>query len=665
MKMGEQYRGFVTIDRIGGQYPLAWSPGPMNLYVRGDILLLSLDSPLFSKGAIHFGLGAESIAGHIQERIGVTPEHIDLQLDHDDALQRAASFIERMRPGVIGISTKIGSLDDLYLLLSTLADIRNKDPFYAPKIVFGGVYATFAAEDLFDIATDKLGPSARKDVYVVARQGEYPLTELIGRGFENIEDVPNVMYFDPVAQKVMSTSKAKVPMPFGEVALPTAQTVREVLGKKGMIWAEFSRGCQSFCTFCSIKELRGSRDLEERPAELVVRNLEELADLGVRSIAFADDDFPLTSDNAQRFARLMVATGLNKRISFSMSTRATNMIRPGDDEVEQQRKLDCFHAFVDAGLKDVFIGLESFSPPQLQRYGILPSGRSTKGEKKQADANAQVVDLLENSGVTLVAGFISIDPMMTDIRELEFNLSMLKESKMYRHVTNPLHVMRVQVGTAYENLAKRAGLISDDKRVDLVFYDSDYASEIVETVAQISGNWNARKGSTDYALKTLRFSSFSDPAKFENAQMTIESIRLIDLDFGLEMCRVAKSVPVLVEDDGKPAMRIRVAKSLPVLVEDDGKPEMRVRIAPAGQSKFLKDLAAVVIEFERRRQRIFREFLEFDFIRDNAELSRAVHADIEKLDAFSVRLRGDYTHVMEQKAFLGKRTRKSVDGMIA
>lgn len=609
------------------------------------ILLLSLDSPLFSKGAIHFGLGAESIAGHLDNKIGIMPKHLDLQIDHDQTFKDAMSFIENEIPDIIGISTKIGSLEDLNATLVSISDIKNRNEHYKPKLIFGGVYATFAARELFNLASEIIGVSEQRYIYIVARQGEYPIECLIKRNFQDISDIPNISYFDPDKGEVISTPKTKVPLPFCEVALPTTQTVRQVLDKNGMIWSEFSRGCQSFCTFCSIMELRGGRDLEERPAELVIQNFEELARIGVHSVAFADDDFPITSNNAQQFAKMMITTGLNKRISFSMSTRSTNIIRPGDDEEAKQWKLDCFHNFVQAGLKDIFIGLESFSPPQLKRYGILPFGKHTKGEKKQADANSQVVELLDNSEVTLVAGFIPIDPLMIDINELEYNLIMLKTSKMYRHVTNPLHVLRVQVGTAYENLAKHAGLISEKNKVDLVFYDSAYASEVVAIIAQITGNWNARKGATDYALKTLRFASFSNMDKFGEAQKTIEQIRLIDLDFGLELCAASKQ--------------------LPVYTENEGKPDIRFKICHGERKPFLHSLTSILLEYENKRRRLFQSMLEFEFIKMNEEISTTIQQDIVKISSYIDKLNFNNNNLLEQKSFLGKRDIQRIESLIA
>jgi len=601
-----------------------------------NILLLSLDSPLFSKGAIHFGLGAESLAGYLQRELGLRVKHIDLQLDHDEALTEAIAFIEAERPEVVGVSTKIGSLDDLYTILDMLAELYRTSGHAMPMIVFGGVYATFAGRDVFRIAEERLGKDKRQNIVVVGRQGEYPLTRLVQTDFADIARVPNVLYYDARIDDLVDTGQQKVPLAFADVALPTSQTVSETLRRDGMIWAEFSRGCQSFCTFCSIKELRGSRDLEERAAEDVVRHFETLADLGVRSVAFADDDFPLSFDNAQRFADLMISTGLNRRVSFSMSTRSTNIIRPGDDDAERARKLRCFDRFVAAGLKDVFIGLESFSPAQLKRYGILTLGRSTQGEKKQAAANAEVVELLERSGVTLVAGFIPIDPLMADIEEFEYNLDMLKTSKMYRHVTNPLHVMRVQVGTAYEKLAQQAGLVSERNRVDLVFYDSEYINEIVEMLAQVCGNWNARKGSTDYALKTIRFSSFADRARFDEAQRIMEEIRLIDLDFGLALCSVAKETRTVPAEGG------------------------RTRVAPHVRQRFVADLAGVIAAFENRRKGLFDSMLKLGLVNDNAALADAIEADVRKLTDYIADLRENPNRALDDKAFLGKRDRRSV-----
>ena len=72
-----------------------------------------------------------------------------------------------------------------------------------------------------------------------------------------------------------------------------------------------------------------------------------------------------------------------------------------------------------------------------------------------------------------------------------------------------------------------------------------------------------------------------------------------------------------------------------------------------------------MINFELKRRSIFSSFLRFDFIKNNEEIKRALQADIKKLDCFVERLREHSDDLLEHKAFLGKRDKRSVEAVIA
>ena len=83
-----------------------------------------------------------------------------------------------------------------------------------------------------------------------------------------------------------------------------------------------SRGCPYQCTFCN-KSIWGNHVRFRKPA-MVVEEVEWLYDrYGVREVYFQDDTFNLKRAWAEEMFSLLIERGLNKKLAFSTSFRAS------------------------------------------------------------------------------------------------------------------------------------------------------------------------------------------------------------------------------------------------------------------------------------------------------------------------------------------------------
>lgn len=438
-----------------------------------DFRLVSTYSPKHG-AAIGESLGSEALAGYIQGEHGsnVNVGHVDLQLDPD--IRQLGINIIQQPPDILGISVKIGALEQVDSLVNNIQS--STEPAERPLIVLGGVVPTFASQEIL----------RRYPACVIAvNEGEKAASALVEvvRGEKRIDQVPGLLYIDSNGNSHFNTP---VSFDLNKRRLPARLTTERIHKEHhGMIWAEASRGCNGNCTFCSVHQLHGSGFKGEMSTGSVIEDLRHLKHLGISTVSFTDDDFCGDPERAAEIARLMIDSNLG--MQFSISTRADHIWNEGlygkelkDPEKRKQhnaRLIEIMSDLRDAGLTRVFLGMESGSPTQLKRYG----------KRISVEGNYKAINLLRSLGIDVVAGYIPIDHLMT-MQELLENVQFLKRTGMYRKITNPLSVLRVQAGSPYLKLAQKEGLV-DGPTEDLVFYNAHFKNPAVEKVAEIANQW--------------------------------------------------------------------------------------------------------------------------------------------------------------------------------
>jgi anaerobic magnesium-protoporphyrin IX monomethyl ester cyclase len=186
----------------------------------------------------------------------------------------------------------------------------------------------------------------------------------------------------------------------------------DMLKKKGIsTYILASRGCYGKCTFCYLDNFYGEESSwRGRNPQNVFNEISDIYEnLGERYFYFADANFFGPGKNGKEraceLAKLIVDKDLN--IKFGIECRVNDI----DDKT--------IGILVRAGLKDVFLGVESGSQRSLNKFR-----KFTKvGDNKKA------INILRRYGIEPNYGFIMFEPDSTiaDVRE---NFEFLKEVKM-------------------------------------------------------------------------------------------------------------------------------------------------------------------------------------------------------------------------------------------
>ena len=486
---------------------------------QANILLVSTFSPKHG-AAVGESLGSEVLAGHLIGERGssVKVDHVDLQLDPD--LGDLAGKIWQEKPHLIGVSVKIGVIDQAESLVKEINCLPLQDS-EKPLLVLGGVVPTFATLELL-----KKFPNA-----IIAKgEGENTINALAGviRGERSLDQVPGITHH----RDGNILSNPGVRFDLTQRHLPARITTCRIKDElRGMVWAESSRGCDGNCVFCSVREIHNGGFNGSISPVAVVDELEQLGRLGIDSISYADDDFGGDPERTLAIAEEIISRGLD--VQFTVSTRADHIwAEKLPRELVGIYSLDEYNARLhlineklhQAGLTRVFIGLESGSSTQLRRYG----------KRISVAGNYQALEILKEIGIDVVAGYIPIDHLMT-LQELSENLTFLRETGMYLKVTNPLSVLRVQAGSPYIKVLQRRGLLGEMTE-DLVFYKASFSDQRVQRVAELADSWVNDMYALIFGLKgetatvTLRDSVDSND-KAARIQAILFSFRELEMGF--------------------------------------------------------------------------------------------------------------------------------------
>ena len=356
---------------------------------------------------------------------------IDAELEElgvDDVLFRLAD----LQPAVVGM-TVIGRGS----LASALDVAKGVKRWAAPDahVTLGGMLASFAAAEILNIA-----PAVDS---VVMFEGEVGGTALahavIGR--RSWRDTPGLAFRDGETMRVnphaAATALDDLPWAARDL-LPLALESGHACSMLS------SRGCVGSCTFCSAHSFNrasGRRGWTGRQAMSLVDELESLRDqYGLREVVFVDDDF-IGDAEGGRSRALAVAEQLRSRdldLWFQIETRP--------DLVEQ----DLFEMLHAAGLRSVFMGIESVSPRAQAVFGKRLSRRRVE----RALAICADLDLVVHTGYIMFSPYGDLD-------EIEASFAFLRRAGQANpySLTNALHAAP---GTALLPRLQSDGMVRGD-----------------------------------------------------------------------------------------------------------------------------------------------------------------------------------------------------------
>ncbi len=278
-------------------------------------------------------------------------------------------------------------------------------------VITGGPYVTLCYQELLQ--------QEKVIDYIVIGDGDFAMRDLVTTLLKNSfpHNIPNVVYRDENGQACMDVSPKAIDL--DEILAPARDFV-EIINEKGFsLSVASSRGCgHGVCSFCYLKQYQRNSNQPKfryRAVELMIKDIKDLVDrYNIKKLTFVDDDFfgpdSYGIERALRFFELLIKNKIkldlyiNVRISSLMFLISHNLLK----------------LVADAGVKYVFVGIESYNDDILKKY-----------KKGITTADIDVVcDKLDEYGIFINPGMITFERNILPY-QVKNNIDLLKRIGYY------------------------------------------------------------------------------------------------------------------------------------------------------------------------------------------------------------------------------------------
>ena len=419
---------------------------------------------------------------------------------------------------ILGLSTPQGRVQQVE---ETVKQWRSLPPAHRPLLVLGGLTATFAADELL-----KLFPEA----LLVVGEGEEAIIGIAGVLLSSTQDewhrqlvkrrVPNLVFFDK--GQLIKTPRQNIQ--FNGAPPPTRPFIQELVARGGIVRAEASRGCSwGRCTFCAIQhkycDQAGWRDVG---VSRIVDDLGHISSAGVRTPYFTDEDFvggePQRAIELAKALQEAKASGrIAAELSLYVDMRVASILSPR--RAARPSGMDVLRELRSAGLNEVFLGIESGSKEQVQRY------------KKPATAkrNLKALQQLRDLGINVDVGFIFFDPEMS-VGEAYANLSFIKEAGLWGHDARLTKEVRLEAGTLLIEEYREKGLIVGTMDLDELTFPYRWVDPRMGDLHRRFRSWEEKEQAQVYALQAATRGEVTDEVLRGQHRQLLGRIRAVELE---------------------------------------------------------------------------------------------------------------------------------------
>ncbi|OLN29654.1 Hopanoid 2-methyltransferase [Desulfovibrio sp. DV] len=328
-------------------------------------------------------LGLGYVAAAVRRNLGDSHEaHIWDCSIVDPAGKFIGALLKKLSPDYVGLSLSTMNANGG---VQVAAQIKEFDP--SMRIILGGVLPT-------SLTTDELrifSPDA-----IVRGEGE----ALVSPVLTALDAAAG-----PGEREVLEVSQ-DVPLDVDAVGWPSRDMLPWQLRLHPQTSISASRGCPYRCSFCSIPQPGGKKGWRPRNIEDVVAEMEFIHKRHhCAHFYFVDDNFVLPTagsrKRAEHFAHLVLEKLPDIRFGFMCRSAA---IEP-----------ELFRLLKKAGLAGVFLGIESFSQPVLDRYR----------KQETVEEHIEAISTLNDLGITTNPGFIFFD-QWTKVSEINDTINVMK-----------------------------------------------------------------------------------------------------------------------------------------------------------------------------------------------------------------------------------------------
>lgn len=240
---------------------------------------------------------------------------------------------------------------------------------------------------------------------IVSRgEGEIAFAEL-GKAVRDkrpLNEVPNIAFRSEAGEIV--TNPLHPGLDLDSLPFPDRGDLPHIM-EMGLAPAVFtSRGCLYRCNYCTTGQiaslLKGRNSYRMRSIPKVVDEIESLIrEYDLKWLTIVDDLFvgneKHSRERAIEFAEEMIRRGV--KIDFKIDVRI--------DSIEEE----LFALLAKAGLKEIFVGIETASDEQLAFYGKVYD----RGAGSQFDVIKSKLDIVHKLGISVSPGILTYHPTVT------------------------------------------------------------------------------------------------------------------------------------------------------------------------------------------------------------------------------------------------------------
>lgn len=431
-------------------------------------------------------LGIEVIAGFLKKNNAKANIEFHSQSIHGDINNDLSKY------DIVALSLPFNSL-------SSVDKIYPKINFEKQFMMIGNSLSTFGYKDIL---------GKYPNLICSLGEGEYSMLDLVEyihkrKGFQ---DIRNIAYIKEGSLR----KNWRVLVDANDIVMPERfpEVINFLKSKKGTFRIEGSRGClYGGCSFCYIPGKYPNKTRRNVSEEQILKQIIELDKIGVKMPYFTDEDFIGGNfDRAISIAEKISEAKRNGIISqdmnFYFNTRAADVINP--------RWAELSSVFMEAGLNQVFVGIESGSKEQLKRFKKPTS----------VENNKKCLDILEQNGFNIEVGYILFDPYST-VKELKESLDFFDKTRLYNKRVYLIDNLKITPFSKFHDMAYTKQLALSPLNVQTVSYDYEFEDAKVQKIWNTASKWkrNVEKKYSTYEANTRGESNnifFAEEAKILN-----------------------------------------------------------------------------------------------------------------------------------------------------
>ena len=218
---------------------------------------------------------------------------------------------------------------------------------------------------------------------------------------------------------------------------------RDIIKNEYYSWGgiQTSRGCPLNCAFCSVTAFNGRR-FRRRPHEAVIEELEQVPQ---KKVMITDDNIIGYSKEDKQWARVFFSQIIEKGIKKIFFVQAS--IQFGEDR-------ELIRLAAKAGVKILFIGLESVKPETLRSY---QKGLNLK--RLQNNKYDELISRVRKAGIAVIGAFV-VGGDDEDISIFQTTLNFIQSSHIdILQITKPTPLPGTQL---WHKLSNEGRIINQD-----------------------------------------------------------------------------------------------------------------------------------------------------------------------------------------------------------